>query len=261
MVTRRQFVFAAASAVLAAGPKVAVIAHRGEHVECPENTMPGIEKAISLGCDFVEIDVRTTKDGRFVLMHDSTVDRTTDGKGAVADLTFREIRSLRSKGARVPTLDEALHALRKGSRCGVYFDAKRIPAEAIVASLRRRQMLDRAVVYGGIPLLRELTALGHPGLAMPEAVSAEVMRRILDELQPRVIAFDRRDFTPEIVALARSAGKGVFVDRLGPDDTPEKWREAIERGATGIQTDRPGELIAMLRRGTAGEETPGTLLR
>ena len=123
--------------------------------------------------------------------------------------------------------------------------AKAIPAPAIVAALTRHGLLDHCLVYGGWPLLKELTALGHPRLAMPEAVSVDVTRRILSEFDPRAIAFDRRDFEPPIVALARAAGKGIFVDRLGPDDTPGQWREAARRGATGIQTDRPAELLAL----------------
>ena len=251
---RRELLFMTLTGGVAArgAGRVDVIAHRGEHLECPENTMPAIEKAIALGVDWVEIDVRTTKDAHFVLMHDGSVERMTNGKGEVAGMTLAEIRALDAgarkpgfAGTRVPTLEEALGAMR--GRCGVYLDAKRIGAEQIVAALRGQGMLDRCVVYGGMALMKELTELGYPGLAMPEAVSVDVSRRILAELQPRVIAFDRRDFTPEIVAMAAGAKKGIFVDRLGADDTPEKWRAAVAMGATGIQTDHPAELIEMLR--------------
>ena len=230
--------------------RIEVIAHRGEHLECPENTLPAILKAIQLGCDWVEIDVRTTRDGHYVLIHDRTVDSTTDGQGAVSELTLAQLKALdagvhrpKFRGTRVPTLDEALAAIR--GRCGVYFDAKQIPAPAIVAALKRHRLLDRCLVYGGWTLLQELSELGYPRLAMPEAVSAVVTQRILKELNPRVIAFDRRDFQPEVIALARAAGKGIFVDRLGPDDTPEQWRAAARLGATGIQTDHPADLLAL----------------
>ncbi len=230
--------------------RIEVIAHRGEHTGCPENTLPAIQKAIDLGCDWVEIDVRTTEDGHFVLMHNRTVEATTDGHGDVADLTLAQIKALdagarkpKYRGTRVPTLDEALELLR--GHCGVYFDAKAIPAPAIIAALTRHRLLDHCLVYGGWPLLKELTILGHPRLTMPEAVSVDVTRRILQELDPRVIAFDRRDFEAPIVTLARAAGKGVFVDRLGQDDSPEQWREAARRGATGIQTDHPAGLLAL----------------
>src|SRR3979411_459876 len=75
--------------------RVAVIAHRAEHSQHPENSLSGIRRAIELGADFVELDVRTTVDGRLVLMHDATVDRTTDGKGVVAQMPFDSIRALK----------------------------------------------------------------------------------------------------------------------------------------------------------------------
>jgi glycerophosphoryl diester phosphodiesterase len=244
--TRRQALAAACLARMsAAAPKVAVIAHRGEHLANPENTIPAIEAAIRLGADFVEIDVRTTRDGGLVLMHNDSVDATTDGQGAVASLTLPEVRKLRSRGQPVPTLDEALETMR--GRCGVYLDAKRITAERIIAALERHKMTDRAVVYAQFNLLLELTSRGFPRLAMPEANSVQLLSKCLQELQPAVIAFDRRDFADDIIQLALAAGKGVFVDRLGGDDHPAAWANAVQRGATGIQTDHPAELLASLQ--------------
>ena len=232
-------------ALAGAAGKVAVIAHRGEHLAHAENTVAAIEAAIAMGCDFVEIDVRRTRDGGYVLMHDAGVERTTGGKGLVAELSLAEIRSLRSKGERVPTLDEALETMR--GRCGVYLDAKGIGAEAIVAVLTRHRMMDRAVVYGGFALLEELAMGGYSRIVMPEAVSVERLRKSLEELKPRVVALDRRDFRDEVIAVARAAGVGIFVDRLGAEDNREAWSEAVRRGATGIQSDHPAELAAMLR--------------
>ncbi len=252
MLTRRGLLYFPALAS-AAAPRVEVIAHRGEHIECPENTIPAIEKAIALGADWVEIDVRTTKDGHFVLMHDSGPERTTGVNGQIAEMTLAEVQNLDASNqkpgfakTRVPTLDQALSAMR--GKCGVYFDAKRIPADAIIAGLERNGMVDRCVVYGGLALAKELTTAGYGHLAMPEAVSPAVARRIVTELNVKTIAFDRRDFTPEIIAVAKAARKGVFVDRLGNDDNEPSWLEALKWGATGIQTDHPGELVKLLRQ-------------
>src|ERR1700710_2517630 len=74
-----------------------VIAHRGDHVIFPENTLAGYAEAIKNGADYVEIDLRTTKDSGLVSMHDATVNRMTNGKGAVKDLTFNEVESLQVK--------------------------------------------------------------------------------------------------------------------------------------------------------------------
>ncbi|MBY0503542.1 MAG: glycerophosphodiester phosphodiesterase family protein [Bryobacteraceae bacterium] len=236
----------------AATRPIQVIAHRGEHLECPENTLPAIERAIALGADWVELDVRTTRDGQPVLMHNPTVDATTNGHGAVAELDMAYLSQLDAgahrpeyAGTRVPSFDQALETLR--GKCGLYLDAKQIAAPAIIAHLRRHRMLDRCVVYGGLALHRELRALGHSYLSMPEAVSAGALRSALREFRPKVIAFDRRDFRAEVITVAAAARKGIFVDRLGEDDNESAWREAIRLGATGIQTDHPGRLVAMLR--------------
>lgn len=92
------------------------IAHRGASGQAPENTMVAFDKAIEYQADFFELDVQMTKDGRLILMHDTTVDRTTNGTGAIKDLTFEEIRQLDAgswfdetfAGMKVPTFEEAL---------------------------------------------------------------------------------------------------------------------------------------------------------
>src|SRR5271170_4708859 len=77
-----------------AATQIIVISHRGEHLAHPENTLPAFQAAIEAGADFFELDVRTTSDGKLVLMHDSTVDRTTNGKGQVRKMAFDQIREL-----------------------------------------------------------------------------------------------------------------------------------------------------------------------
>jgi glycerophosphoryl diester phosphodiesterase len=107
----------------AGDPAVLVVAHRAAHrgpgAGGPENSLPSIEAAIAMGCDMVEVDVRRTADGHLVLMHDTTVDRTTTGNGRVDALTLDQIRKLRlldddglPTDLRVPTLHEALVACR-----------------------------------------------------------------------------------------------------------------------------------------------------
>ena len=76
-------------------------AHRGEHAHHPENSIPAIQGAIDAGVDYVEIDVRTTSDGQLVLMHDPSVNRMTNGKGLIKDMTLAEIKKL-DLGARFP---------------------------------------------------------------------------------------------------------------------------------------------------------------
>jgi glycerophosphoryl diester phosphodiesterase len=87
--------------------KVLNIAHRGASAFRPENTMEAFMEAITLGADIIEMDVRQTADGHLVLLHDETVDRTTDGTGAVSELTLKQVKALDAgMGTRIPTLEE-----------------------------------------------------------------------------------------------------------------------------------------------------------
>ena len=135
--------------------QIVVIAHRGEHLSHPENTLPAFQGAIDAGADFLELDMRTTSDGKLVLMHDRTVDRTTDGKGAVREMTLEQVRALDAgvkfsaafAGSRVPTFEEAL-TLAHG-KIGVYVDCKDIAPGDLAAALKKADMLNRVVIYGG----------------------------------------------------------------------------------------------------------------
>lgn len=100
---------------------IMVVSHRGDWRYAPENSLAAVQRCIDLGVDVVEIDVRLTKDGHLVAMHDHTVDRTTNGKGKLSDLTLEEVKKLRLKNAcgvkgsrhQVPTLEEIM-TLAKG---------------------------------------------------------------------------------------------------------------------------------------------------
>ncbi len=238
----------------ASAAQIAVIAHRGEHRAHPENTLPAFQAAIDAGADFIEADVRTTADGHLVVMHDATVDRTTGGSGGVRRLTLEQIQALDAGakfepgfvGTRVPTFGEVL-ALAHG-RTGVYVDAKDIGPSDLIAALTNAGMLESAVIYGGAGYLKRVHAL-YPSLrVMPEAGTADALAKLIPELKLRVAAFDAVDFQDSIIAVARSAQIAIYVDRLGPADNPSGWQDAVDRGAAGIQTDRPAELIAYLRQ-------------
>lgn len=226
--------------------RIAVIAHRGEHLSHTENTLAAFQAAIDLRADYFELDVRTTKDGKLVLMHDGTVDRTTNGKGEVAKMTFDEIRALEVKGGgKVPTFDEAL-ALAVG-KIGVYVDSKSISPQDVVDALERHHMLEHSVIYGGWGFLKQISALKPAARVMPEANNPDHLKQIFAEGDPPVIAFDARDFSDENIALAKGAKALIYVDRLGGNDNPTAWEEAMHRGADGIQTDHPGELVEFLK--------------
>ena len=237
----------------AAFAQVVVISHRGEHLHHPENTIPAFQAAVDAGADFFELDVRTTADGKLVLMHDATVDRMTGGKGEVAQMAFEDLRKLQVgvslgpgfAGTRIPTFDEVL-AFAHG-KIGFYIDSKRISAADAVAAVRRHDMEDRVVVYGSPAYLKQVGELAPGMKLMPEAGNPGALRSLVETLHLRVAAFDAGDFNDRTIQVARSAKVDIYVDRLGAADNPAGWQDAVDRGAAGIQTDHPAELVQYLK--------------
>lgn len=129
-----------AAAALAAPPvSTRASAHRGDSKTAPENTLPAIESAVRKGAHQIEFDVKFTSDRHLILMHDATVNRTTNGQGRVADLTFSQIRALDAgswfspqfAGLRVPTFGEALAAIPPGIVCNIHLSDTPGLAEAV----------------------------------------------------------------------------------------------------------------------------------
>jgi glycerophosphoryl diester phosphodiesterase len=242
-----------ATALAAEPGKIVVISHRGEHLHHPENTMPAFQAAIDAGADYFELDVRTTSDGKFVIMHDNTLDRTTNGTGEVYKHTFDEIRALDAgakfspafAGTKVPTLDEALD-LAKG-KINVYVDTKYADPQQLIDTIVRHDMQDHVVIYGNPFFLYEVHKIRPSLRVMPEALSPDICKFLDRAMQLQVIAFDASDFKDGVIDVAKGAHAQIFVDRLGDADTADAWQKAIDQGAAGIQTNLPAELAAYLR--------------
>src|SRR5271170_3939561 len=215
-------------------------AHRGEHLKHPENSLPAIQGAIDAGVDYVELDIRTSSDGYLVLMHDPTVDRMTNGKGAIKDMTLAEIRR-QDLGARfpgkfpnlqVPTFDEAL-ALAKG-KIGIYVDTKSATPKDLVAAIERHDMGDHVMFWSeNVDFLKQIHDLRPNWIIMPEAFNPKNVEKIVALLHPQLLGADERDFNAATIAAAKTANIGVFVDR----QTEQEWQDAVDQGVAGIQTN------------------------
>ncbi|MDR2756370.1 MAG: glycerophosphodiester phosphodiesterase family protein [Planctomycetaceae bacterium] len=127
-------------------PQRGICSHRGENGVFPENTVIGFQEAVRLGTAQVEFDVRRTKDNQLIIMHDATVDRTTNGTGKTTDLTLEEIRTLdagikkgeRFIGTRVPTFEEALNSLPQNIWINIHVYASNpIEIAAIIVEKKR----------------------------------------------------------------------------------------------------------------------------
>jgi glycerophosphoryl diester phosphodiesterase len=235
---------------------IARIAHRGARKFAPENTLPAFEKAIDMGLDYVEIDVRQTKDGHLVLSHDSTVDRMTDGTGRISEMTLEEVRRLDASSGfegdfpptRIPTLQETLRACK--GRIKIYLDLKAAALEPVVEALDEYGMIVETVVYSSIETLVALKGL-RPDLAVMPGPGRWLSIRgvasaIVRSLPAEVIDSNLVDYTVEAVEEIHGAGALVYVDTLGPKDDREGMLEAIGMGVDGIDTDHPDVLELVL---------------
>lgn len=227
-----------------------IVAHRGFKAVAPENTIAAFEAAAAAGADYMEIDVRPTRDGELILMHDGKVDRTTGGRGAVSDFTFAEIRRLDAgRGEQIPTLRETLlWARTKGVRIDI--DHKAGPVEEIARVIRETGMTKRVVVEGSRERLKQFSQL-LPGVdTMPKVDSIEDIRTVCEMLHTTVIRLSLAQLAqPGAVAAVHECGARVSVTILGKEDNEAGIRRVIAQGAELIETDHP-DLVAKIRQGS-----------
>lgn len=234
---------------------IIVVGHRGTVKFAPENTIAAFQKAIELGADLVEMDVRETKDGHLVLVHDATVNRTTDGRGAVAAMTLAEIKRLDAgswfsadfKGERVPTLKEALAAIR--GRALPDIDFKAGTPQKLVDILREEGPPEKLTLYcGSWSLMQATLKVGRDFLARPTVPSGRIgLARLVQELNPPIVNMDWPQFSEPLVRDVHLAGKKAFVNTMGPNDTELGMVAAIEAGADYLQSDHLDILVQLLR--------------
>lgn len=236
---------------------VAVVAHRAGSAVGPENTLAAIRNAIALGVDYVELDVRATRDGHLVLSHDHSVDRATNGAGAVKDLSFAEIRALDAgikfgpqyAGEKVPTFDEALNVCR-GS-VNIYLDHKNAPTAQIIAALKAHGMEGHVVVYVNTEAQQREWKQLDPSIPVMSGLPRDCRRpggvaEFEARLTAEVLDGDIGEWDAALVQQAHEAGVKVYTDVLGKSDNIEGYREALAMGVDGIQTDHPDRLLAFL---------------
>ena len=230
---------------------VYVVAHRGAHEGIPENTLAAYARAIELGADFVEIDVRTTKDGQLVSIHNATIDHyVTGGKtGAVADMTLAELKALDIGSRigpewaeeRVPTFDEIL-TLCKG-KVGIYLDFKAADVNQVLAAVKAHGMERDVIWYAGPRTLMEVAEACPECFPMPDPGIEGLLPRLLERLTPKVVAATWDNFSEDFVKKCHAAGAIVIVD----ESDPTCWDEALSWNTDGIQTDHPEAFIEYLK--------------
>lgn len=234
-----------------------MIAHRAEHTEVPENTIAAIEHAIKSTVDYVEIDLRTTKDSALVIMHDATVDRMTNGKGKVSDLTFAQIQQLqvadKTKDATltypVPTFAEVLKTCK--DRINIYLDFKNASVAQAFQMIKDYGMEKQVIVYINAPSQytdwRRIAPEMPLMLSLPDGTKTK--EDLLEFLQQTPVALldgDYSDYTPALLQTANEAGVPAWPDIQSPNEA-NNWDKALAIGFRGLQTDHPAALIEYLK--------------
>lgn len=259
--------------------KIQVTAHRGDWRNAPENSLRAFQYAAQMGVDIVELDLKKTKDGVVVIMHDGTIDRTTNGKGKPADYTFDEIRKFGLKNGigrvtknQIPTLKEVMLAL-KGTGVKVNLDKSYDYYHEALAVLKETGTVQQAIFKSEVPyadlkarypnLIDSIIYMPVVNLDKPEA--KRIIVDYLKNMEP--YAFEL-NFTKDTSAVLRDnkfitqTGSKVWINSLwaslnaGHDDDTaveddnkkDSWDWIIAHGATIIQTDRPQLMLEYLRK-------------
>lgn len=265
--------------------KILVTAHRGDWRNYPENSIKAIEGAIRMGVDIVEIDLHKTKDGQLIVMHDSRLDRTTNGKGEIAESNLEDIRKLFLKSGvgiltreKVPTLEEVLNFI-KGKRIMLNLDKSWNFLDEVKAMTDKTGTAEQIILKGNksaAELKKEvgdkLNQMVYMPMVWPEDYSIYKRDQVLDPEQYvkdfhqlfapvayEVIIKDDTAKADQLLSLIKKTHALVWINALWPelcaghdddlaiDHPKENWGWILKKGATIIQTDRPEALIRYLK--------------
>ncbi len=239
-----------------------IIAHRGASGNAPENTLAAFRKAVALGATFIETDLQLSRDARFMAIHDATVNRTTNGHGAVHDMTLADLRKLDAgswfgsefTGERIPTLEEIFEFSKKNDVV-FYLEIKPGAAwggeHALIGALRDSGEIPRAVVISfdaAIVLnLRKIEPTLMTGLLYDGQIENPLEKAV--EIGARQLAIRGDLVTPALIAQAKKKDLQVVCWTV---NHPAHMRMLAAAGVDGIMSDYPDRLAAAVRKEVEG---------
>ena len=228
-----------------------VIAHRGASGTCPENTLPAFRRAAELGADMVELDVQLTQDGKPVVIHDWTLDRTTTGTGAVRRRTLAEIATLDAgrwfavafAGTRVPTLDQVLGAI--DLRVNVELKSRgndgleRTVLDVVEGAGALRRVVFSSFESASLRRLRALSTEAELGVLWAGRGVARALA-LANSVRATSVHLRKGAATPTAIANARAAGLGV---RVWTVNAAVDFARLAAAGADAVFTDYPERFL------------------
>jgi glycerophosphoryl diester phosphodiesterase len=230
---------------------ILVAAHRAQHTKFPENSLAAIQHSIDNGVDIIEIDVRSTKDGKLVLLHDSKINRTTNGKGELANLTFNETQkySLVNSDSlienhKIPLLEDALEIAK--DKIMIDIDIKGVPVKELLKVVNSTDTKSQVIFFDSeFEVLDSLLLLDSTLTIMPRAYSLDDVNIIIEKYNPKVIHVDDSFFTKEVESIIKNNNSRIWINALGKPDQQanennfDGYTNLMNSGANIIQTDLP----------------------
>lgn len=239
---------------------VMVASHRGAHDKHPENSLGAIKEAIRLGVDIVEIDVKVSKDGVPFLMHDRTMDRTTNGKGDPEEFTWEELQRFnivdRGKltSLKIPSLEDALNVAKE--KILVDLDLKTDKISDVIRIVEKTNTNDIVIFFDSdYRVLMEVQKINRDFMIMPRAHSIKEADSAVTIFDPPIVHIDFSFYSSECTSLIKGSFARTWINALGePDEALRNGREKrvlkklLAEGANVIQTDEPSILLKALEK-------------
>jgi glycerophosphoryl diester phosphodiesterase len=232
---------------------IQISAHRGNSGLAPENTLATFQKVLEMGVDFIEIDVRTSLDNQLVILHDGTLNRTSNGTGPIAQLTLAEIKKLKSNKSweqgfpeeGIPTLEETAQLIsnwnkKHAKKTYIYVDCKQVAAKPLVEMLQKYDLANESVFYGSDDFLQQLKEVFPGSKRMPSLNAASDIESKISRLQPYAFDVSWKILNENLVQHIHEKKVKVFTDVLGLLDNPVNYQKAIDWKVDLIQTDHVG---------------------
>jgi glycerophosphoryl diester phosphodiesterase len=237
--------------------KFIVISHRGNHVAAPENTIQSYENAIAIGADYIEIDLRTTKDSQLVIMHDASIDRMTNGKGKIKDLLLAELLTYQVEEKSkpewgkftIPQFEEVLKLVK--NKINIYLDFKEADVWKTYQLLLKYGVEKQVIVYINYPLQAKKWTEIAPQIPLIVSFPSNIhdssaLAGFLTQYPVSVLDGSYKEYNTSMVKASHQNKTMVWPDIQHPNEA-EFWEDAIQLGVDGLQTDHPEALIHFLK--------------
>jgi glycerophosphoryl diester phosphodiesterase len=239
-----------------------VIGHRGAMAHAPENTLAGLRKAAALGTRWVEFDVRLSADGRVILLHDDTVDRTTDGTGIAAEMTLDGLAAYDAggwfapefQGQTIPTLEEAIDLLEELG-LGANIELKAHPGQEVETARATAGIVAATWPRALPPPL--FSSFAAEALMAARDTAPDIARGLLvgaiepdwrdraRAVEAATVHCDHQDLGRDLAAEIRAAGYPLYCYTV---NRPERAQDLFDWGVSGVFTDVPDRILPVTAR-------------